>query len=109
MRNQLLSLIVVTLISTPSFAQENTQEFLGCFVQENNTCADVDIQCSEDSYTNYLAFDVAVGGLCDRITAFELKSEGYEQKQKDLTTKLQNSKRRVTRLKRKCGAKCAGL
>lgn len=127
LRSCALSLAVLIL---PVSVQAQSVPFLGCFVQENNECADVEIQCTSNSSDNYAAFDVAVGRLCDEVISRNASISELQELVNETTfaisrlersysivsrraTLLQRQKnradQRVSRLLRACGAPCRGL
>lgn len=123
-------LLFILLLSVSSLADAQQVPFQGCFVQENNQCADVEIQCSTDSSENYTAFDVAVGRLCDEIlsrnAAITDMQEIINETSRSIarierahtilarrSAALQRQKaradQRIFRLFRACGPACRGL
>jgi|688.fasta_scaffold907661_1 hypothetical protein len=118
------------LLILPRGAHAQQVPFLGCFVQENNQCADVEIQCTTNSSDNYAAFDVAVGRLCDEVLSRSASINDLQELVSETTiaiSKLERSysivsrrastlqrqksraDQRITRLLRTCGAACRGL
>lgn len=123
-------LLALGVILVPASAQAQSVPFLGCFVQENNECADVEIQCTTNSSDNYAAFDVAVGRLCDEVLSRNTSISELQELVNETTlaisrlersysivsrraTLLQRQKtradQRASRLLRACGAPCRGL
>jgi hypothetical protein len=123
-------LFFLSLFVTPVAAHAQQVPFLGCFVQENNQCADVEIQCTSNSSDNYAAFDVAVGRLCDEVLSRSAAINDLQELVDETTlaiSRLQRSyvvasrraaslqrlktrsDQRINRLLRTCGAACRGL
>jgi hypothetical protein len=123
-----LSIFLVNISADMALAQQ--AEFLGCFEQENNECANVELQCSNNASDNYAAFDVAVGRLCDEILHRNISITDLQDLVTETTqaisrlersysivsrraTSLQRQKTRadtrITRLLRACGAACRGM
>lgn len=124
------SLVMVGTLLCSIASQAQTVEFLGCYVEQNNQCADVEITCGSNPDDNYAAFDTAIGRLCDQVLARDqqistlntnlsaanerVTSQSIERNAyKSLYTKLlrEKTKRalRITRIKRACGKKCRGM
>jgi hypothetical protein len=118
---------IVLLTSASSMAQV---QFLGCYVEENNQCADVEISCGSNPADNYDAFDTTIGRLCDQVllrdqqlatlnanltslnnavTSQTIERDAY----KSLYTKLLAEKTatalRIRQLRQVCSRKCRRL
>jgi cobalamin biosynthesis Mg chelatase CobN len=126
----LASLAVILLNISTAVVHAQQAQFLGCFVQENNQCADVELQCSNNSSDNYTAFDVAVGRLCDEVLLRNVSIADLQELVTETTQAISRLERsysvvsrraaslqrqktradtRITRLLRACGAPCRGM